>query len=99
MSDNSSRIARNVRLLMVTLNLKQADLAAQSGLSESQISRLLHGQRGWELKHMEAIASALGVGVADLFADADDLLRSRCVREAIRGAPEYMQQSLFAIAA
>jgi transcriptional regulator with XRE-family HTH domain len=29
----------------------------------------------------------------------DAAIRSRCVREAIRGAPEYMQPSLFAIAA
>lgn len=76
--DTPARIARNIRLMMVTLDLKQSELALRSGISESHFSRLLSGRRGWDLKNMEAVAKALGISTPDLFAEAEDLLRSRC---------------------
>jgi transcriptional regulator with XRE-family HTH domain len=78
MNSTSQRIIRNVKLLMVVTETRQADLAEQCGFSNSQMSRLLSGQRSWSLDHLEAIATAFGVSVSDLLAEADDLLRSRC---------------------
>lgn len=79
-SDNTPRITQNIRLLMVTQDLEQSDLAAKSGIGTSQLSRLLRGQRAWSLKHMESVSAALGVSPADLFKEADELLRSRWAR-------------------
>ena len=83
MSSSAPRIIRNIKLLMVALDVKQADLAHRANLSESQLSRLLSGKRSWSLDHMEAIAGALNVSIVDLFAEADELLRSRCFSAAI----------------
>jgi transcriptional regulator with XRE-family HTH domain len=78
MSSTARRITRNVKLLMVTTDTKQADLARRAGMSESQLSRLLAGKRAWGLDHMESIAGALNVSVSDLLAEADELLKNRC---------------------
>jgi transcriptional regulator with XRE-family HTH domain len=94
--DTPTRISRNIRLMMVTLDLKQAELANRSGISESHLSRLLSGRRGWDLKNMEAVAKALGISTPDLFAEAEDLLRSRCFSA---GYHESYQPELFSFAA
>lgn len=82
-SSCTQRIIRNIKLLMVVLDVKQADLAQRSGLSESQLSRLLSGKRAWSLDHMEAVATALNVSVVDLLSEADHLLRSKCFSSSI----------------
>jgi transcriptional regulator with XRE-family HTH domain len=51
--------------------LTQEQLAAKSGLSISQISKIETGKRGWSMVSLEQIASALRVNVSVLFDDSN----------------------------
>lgn len=44
----------------------QKQLAAKSGLNQSQVSRFEKGERPPSVEHLAAIAKALGCGVAEL---------------------------------
>ena len=75
------------------------ELADHLGVHVSAISKAYKGKRRWTMNDVEMMAEFFDVSVTTFYDDPESLLRSRCVREVGGGVPEYMQPSLFAIAA
>lgn len=68
------RIRQNVLALMKQPNrqpVKQAALMKATGLSRGQVSSFLNGRYGIGLKHLDGLAHALGVSVAELVRDTE----------------------------
>lgn len=61
-------LANNVRRLRKAAGLTQAELAERAGMRREQITFLETGRRDPQLKTVEAIAQALALPVANLFA-------------------------------
>ena len=59
----------NVERLRALRGLNQTQLAEMVGVKQPHISRIERGDEGPPLKLFRAIAEALGVSLADLFAD------------------------------
>ena len=57
-------------------NLSQEDLAFESGLNRTFISRLERGRRMPSLSTILDLASALGVSSASMLAEVEDILRN-----------------------
>jgi transcriptional regulator with XRE-family HTH domain len=64
-----ARIARLIREERVAAQLSQEDLARLTGWHPLRQSRIESGRQGVLAEDVEAIASALGVGVAELFGE------------------------------
>lgn len=65
-------IAGILRGLQARRNLRQVDLAEVSGVSQSQVSKILRGTREPSLSQLDSIAGALGTTVPDLWAEAEE---------------------------
>ena len=61
--------ATNLRMQRARLDLSQAQLAAKSGVSMATIGNIEGSKTMPALDTMEALAVALGIRVADLFAE------------------------------
>lgn len=59
-------LGRRVRLLRLTRELTQDQLARASGMSRSFISLVEHGQHGVDIVRLFRIAAALGMPLRDL---------------------------------
>jgi transcriptional regulator with XRE-family HTH domain len=59
----------NISTIRRLRGLTQVDLADMTGLTQPTISRAENGEDGTTLGTFKQIAAALGVGLADLFAD------------------------------
>lgn len=68
MKNGPQRVAWNVRFFRVKLNLSQEQLAIDSGLDRSYISRLERGLENPTINTLDKIADVLGVGMSDLMA-------------------------------
>jgi transcriptional regulator with XRE-family HTH domain len=62
------RIAWNIRYFRVKLGLSQIQLAADSGVDASYISRIERGLENPTIRTLGRIAKALGVSAVDLLA-------------------------------
>lgn len=78
-------------------NIESQDMAELLGVSRNTISNYEHDRTNPPLAALKAWAAQTGVDILWLI-DEDDV-RSRCFLPDARGAPEYMQQSLFTLAA
>lgn len=58
---------KKIRLLRMSQNLSQEDLAILCGLDRTYISSLERGQRNVSLKNIAILASALRITLPDLF--------------------------------
>jgi transcriptional regulator with XRE-family HTH domain len=70
----TDRIRANVLALMKQPNrpvVRQAALMKATGLSRGQVSSFLNGRYGIGLKHLDGLAYALGVSVAELVRDTE----------------------------
>jgi transcriptional regulator with XRE-family HTH domain len=61
------RFGNRVRLLRKERGLSQEDLAELCNLDRTYISGIERGVRNVALRNIEAVASALGITLADLF--------------------------------
>lgn len=62
----SAYVGKEIRKLLIDLDLKQGDLAARIGENEMWVSRRLRGVQEIGLNDLERIADGLNVEVADL---------------------------------
>lgn len=65
-TDLSDAVAKEIRVLLVRLDLKQAELATRMGMSEMWVSRRLRGAQPIDLNDLQRFAGALDVEVVDL---------------------------------
>lgn len=64
------RFGERVRALRLRLDLSQAVLAERAGLHVTYIAGLERGDRNISLSRIHALASGLGVDIAELFGEA-----------------------------
>lgn len=75
-ADSAAIVARNLKRLMVERDVKQGQLAAVLGVSQSNVSKRLKGRTPFTTDDLDALAQAFGVRPGDLLEDdtqADDL--------------------------
>lgn len=60
-------LGKNLKLLRISADLTQEELAAKTGLTSVYISYLENGKRGATTHSLEVIAKALKVDLEDLF--------------------------------
>lgn len=53
---------------------RQVDVAAAGGLSQSQLSRCLSGERRWDLDQFSKVCRYLGTCASDLLSVAEEML-------------------------
>ncbi len=63
------RFGHRVRSLRLSKGLSQEAFAAECGLDRSYVGGIERGERNVALRNLEAIASALGVSLAELLQD------------------------------
>lgn len=78
--------------------ISQVDLADMVGTRQPHISRIEKGDDGVTVRMMAAIAKALGVSLADLFADQLGTAELRII-EAYRSGSDQSRRMLAALAA
>lgn len=59
-------IGERVHQVMWRLKLKQTRVAPQMGITQTALSRKIHGERSWSLDELALISTILGVPVANL---------------------------------
>lgn len=74
-------IGREIAAQRVRRAWKQGDLAEFSGVSKRQVGKIERGEAG-QLDEVLAIANALGISFAKLFADAEAEVKAAIAREA-----------------
>jgi transcriptional regulator with XRE-family HTH domain len=62
------RAASEIRAWMGRLRLAQKDVAAQLGISQSQVSARMNGRMEWSLSEIDELAKAWGLDALDLLA-------------------------------
>ncbi|NKT91712.1 helix-turn-helix domain-containing protein [Rhodococcus hoagii] len=70
-------IANEIRALRGRRRMTQADLIRESGLSRATIGRIENGERDMDIQQGIAIATALGVTVAELLQAVQDSLEGK----------------------
>lgn len=61
-----------IRGLQARRGLRQEDLAVASGVTQSQVSKILRGVRDPSISQLEAMAQALNTTIPALWADAEE---------------------------
>jgi transcriptional regulator with XRE-family HTH domain len=69
-ADSAAIVARNLKRLMVERDVKQGQLAAVLGITQSNVSKRLKGQTPFTTDDLDALAQAFGVRPSELLADA-----------------------------
>jgi transcriptional regulator with XRE-family HTH domain len=64
-----------IRAKMGVRQMRTADLARVTDIPRSTLSRIVNGQRLPDLKQVRLISDALGVSMARLMTEADDVLK------------------------
>jgi transcriptional regulator with XRE-family HTH domain len=62
---------RDLKAALVLRGLTQQEAARRAGISESQMSRLLNGNRAWTLLQARAFSFATGISLATILPDGD----------------------------
>lgn len=75
--DLDDRITTTVRVLMAVNRMTQDDLAREFGVNKSQISRLLKGQRRWQLQDLPTLSRIFDRDPDYFIAPTEGLVRSR----------------------
>ncbi|MGF7124080.1 helix-turn-helix transcriptional regulator [Rhodococcus sp. BE178] len=70
-------IANEIRALRGRRRMTQADLIRESGLSRATIGRIENAERDMDIRQGIAIATALGVTVAELLQAVQDSLEGK----------------------
>lgn len=73
----SDAVAKEIRVLLVRRDMKQAELATRMGVSEMWLSRRLRGAQPIDLNDLQRIADALSVEVVDLLPGPHSTVASR----------------------
>ncbi|WIE54200.1 helix-turn-helix transcriptional regulator [Curtobacterium sp. MCBD17_003] len=73
-SDLTRLVASNIRGLMAQHGVKQADLAASIGVSQSQLSKMIRGVRPIDLDQLDGMCMALGEDTAAVIKRAEETL-------------------------
>lgn len=66
-------IGRNITHYIRERGLTIPKLAARAGMDKGNLSRIISSGEGYSAKSLDGIATALGVKIADLFAEAPDV--------------------------
>jgi transcriptional regulator with XRE-family HTH domain len=69
----TEKFGQQIKTLRKERGLSQEDLAELTGLDRTYISGIERGLRNVALRNIEALARALGVSIADLFKDIEEL--------------------------
>lgn len=64
-------VAIGIKQSMVKKGLFQKTVAERAGFTEQQFSDMLNGRKVIRAEYLPQIANAIGVGVGDLFVDAN----------------------------
>lgn len=64
-------VGRRVHMLMWDQKLSQTALSKRLGIAQTTLSKKLHGERGWSLEDLQAIANALHVSMAYLLGESN----------------------------
>jgi len=67
MKDVEKRFGKRVRELRLAKGLSQEELAYRAGVHRTYLGGIERGERHPALKHISAIAKALGVSLSELF--------------------------------
>jgi transcriptional regulator with XRE-family HTH domain len=67
----SDHVPAVIRGLMARRQLRQIDAAEASGVSQSQLSKILRGDKPLTLANLEGLATALDTTVLELCAEAE----------------------------
>lgn len=73
-SDLTRLIASMIRGLMARHGVKQADMAAAIGVSQSQLSKMVRGVRPIDLDQADGMCRALGADLWEVIKEAEDVL-------------------------
>ena len=71
MTDSQIRPGRKLRIMRVSADLRQSDLAERAGLHQTAISHLELGKRGTSRETLAVLAGVLGCDIADLLPATD----------------------------
>jgi transcriptional regulator with XRE-family HTH domain len=66
-------VGTRVHMAMFTRRVRQTQLSSEIGITQSTLSKKIHGQRPWTLDELAAAARALGVPLADLIPSLEEL--------------------------
>ena len=64
--DHDARVGERVMMLLFRTKTSQTKLAMRIGLTQTALSRKLHGERKWTLDDLYSISDALGISIFDL---------------------------------
>lgn len=67
-----SNVNRRIVMLMWDRKLTQTKLANSLGLTQSGLSKKLHGRTGWGVDELATAASVLGTSVSYLFGETEN---------------------------
>jgi transcriptional regulator with XRE-family HTH domain len=73
-SDLTRLIASRIRGLMAQHGVKQAEMAAAIGVSQSQLSKMIRGVRPIDIDQLDGMCLALGTDMYSLVKEAEDTL-------------------------
>jgi transcriptional regulator with XRE-family HTH domain len=73
-SDLTRLIASRIRGLMAQHGVKQAEMAAAIGVSQSQLSKMIRGVRPIDIDQLDGMCLALGTDLYSLIKEAEDTL-------------------------
>ena len=71
MTESQIRPGRKLRIMRVSADLRQSDLAERAGLHQTSISLLERGKRGTTPETLGVLADVLGCDIADLLPAKD----------------------------
>ena len=71
MTESQIRPGRKLRIMRVSADLRQSDLAERAGLNQTAISHLELGKRGTSRETLAVLAGVLGCDIADLLPAKD----------------------------
>ncbi|MBF6546693.1 helix-turn-helix domain-containing protein [Nocardia brasiliensis] len=83
----STTIGKRIERALHAAGLSQRDLAAETGVSQSTLSRTIAGERPAKMNELIAIARATGVTLAELTGTSKVADQVRCAARAANCAP------------
>lgn len=76
MSTVTEQVGRRIMLRRTLLNIRQCELAKQTGIVQSQLSNMEKGNRPIDLEKLAAIARVLKCRMADLLPETEGGLKA-----------------------
>ncbi|WP_334153039.1 helix-turn-helix domain-containing protein [Microbacterium sp.] len=69
--NHDARVGERVMMLMFRARTTQTSLGKSIGMTQTALSKKIHGERKWTLDDLHAVASALNVSVATLISETE----------------------------